>query len=330
MYSGDTAFVGRMLPLMRRMLDRYIATLSDGLFPCPLGKRFWHFYDWADGLDGTMRTENDGGPFHFLETPRFDAPLNFFLILALNAAANMARWTGGDEEFIVTCAHRADSLRQAAHRAFWDAAAGAYVTSIGPGAGQRHFAELTQSLAILAGLGDDEHRRALRRKLMSPDNHMTPTTLSQSLYKYEAILLDDSLDSGRFVFDSILQQWSAMLLAGATTFWETLRGGWDFHHAGSLCHGWSGLPVYFYGAYGLGLKPMEPGFARIGLKPLLGIDRPRGIVPTPRGPIDLRLTLDPAANQYAAIAKVPESSHLIIDRARLAECKIGPTREIRA
>ena len=36
-----------------------------------------------------------------------------------------------------------------------------------------------------------------------------------------------------------------MLDAGATTFWETEKGATDFDGAGSLCHGWSALPIYY-------------------------------------------------------------------------------------
>jgi hypothetical protein len=36
-----------------------------------------------------------------------------------------------------------------------------------------------------------------------------------------------------------------MLSCGATTFWETILGAEDFNGAGSLCHGWSAIPVYW-------------------------------------------------------------------------------------
>jgi hypothetical protein len=37
-----------------------------------------------------------------------------------------------------------------------------------------------------------------------------------------------------------------MLQKDATTFWETALGDNDFDGAGSLCHGWSALPIYYY------------------------------------------------------------------------------------
>ena len=38
----------------------------------------------------------------------------------------------------------------------------------------------------------------------------------------------------------------ALLDDGATSFYETELGWRDFDCAGSLCHGWSALPVYYY------------------------------------------------------------------------------------
>ena len=37
-----------------------------------------------------------------------------------------------------------------------------------------------------------------------------------------------------------------MVELGLGTVWETEQGEADFHNAGSLCHGWSALPIYYY------------------------------------------------------------------------------------
>jgi hypothetical protein len=50
-----------------------------------------------------------------------------------------------------------------------------------------------------------------------------------------------------------------MLYQGATTFWEVDEGAPAFSRAGSLCHGWSAIPLYLYGAYGLSVRPENPG-----------------------------------------------------------------------
>ena len=91
---------------------------------------------------------------------------------------------------------------------------------------------------------------------------------------------------GQQVFSAIRNDWGKMLYSGATSFWETIRGGWDFGCAGSLCHGWSGIPVYFYGAYALGITPLENGFKTFRVAPFGGaFDKADGTVPTPVGNI---------------------------------------------
>jgi len=312
MYSGDTAFIVQMFPLMKQMLETYHKTLKDGLLPCPTGKRYWYMYDWAEGMDGTE--ENDCRKFHVVNGVRFDAPLNFLYIMVLQAVANMAKQIG-EEKFAEQCLQQSEQLKSTAHKTFWDPGENAYKSYVGDQA-ISNYAELTQSFAILAGVGTDTIHNDLRDKLVDEQNGMTTTTLSQSLYKFEAILIDET--RGQFVFDKILKDWSKMLFAGATSFWETLDGGWDFNHAGSLCHGWSGIPVYFYGAYGLGIKPLEPGFKRFLVKPFLGMDELKGVVPTANG--NIKIALNKRDDTYIARVHVPESTNVVVDSSLVSQC----------
>jgi len=314
MYSGDVAFIRQTFPLIRQMLGCYREAQKDHLLPCPTGKRYWQFYDWAPGLDGTE--ENDCRNFAVIDNLRFDAPLNLFYLLAVQAAANMAGFLG-EKPFADQCLELTERLKQAVHRAFWDSRENAYQTYVGSRA-PRHFAELTQSLAILAGVGDEATHCALRTRLMTETSGMIPTTLSQSLYKYEAVLREPSY--GQPVFDQITAVWSKMLFSGATSFWETQSGGWDFNHAGSLCHGWSGIPIYIYGAYGLGIKPLEPGFTRLGLKPLSPMASLCGTVSTVRG--NIRIMLERAKGAYRVDLQLPISVEVVADHSLVAECMV--------
>ena len=77
-----------------------------------------------------------------------------------------------------------------------------------------------------------------------------------------------------------------MVFSGATSFWETSLGGDDFDNAGSLCHGWSSLPVLYYQSCVLGVKPLEPGFTTFEVSPYAGqYAQASGNIPTPQGPI---------------------------------------------
>ena len=96
-------------------------------------------------------------------------------------------------------------------------------------------------------------------------------------FKYEALLTrqEDYFD---WVFADIARIWGRMLYAGATSFWETEDGADAFDQAGSLCHGWSAMPVYFYYAYGLGVRPVKPGFARTVFGNFGLPDTPEGMI----------------------------------------------------
>ena len=48
------------------------------------------------------------------------------------------------------------------------------------------------------------------------------------------------------VLDDIDKLYTSMIDFGSTTVWETELGESDFDNAGSLCHGWSALPIYYY------------------------------------------------------------------------------------
>ncbi len=282
-FTGDLNFIRGQMPRIRTMIDTYLKTLIDGLLPCPIGKRYWHFYDWADGLDGCR----PGGEtfYEILKTPRFDAPLNAFFCLALQAAADLARTLGDSKSTNDYQAH-ADSLKPAFHEKFWDAGSGAYATYL-VHSGPKHFTELTQALAVLAKISPDSVTLKLQERLASTDNGLVETTLSQSIHKFEALMANKE-NFGTWVFEKIRRDWSYMLYRGATSFWETLKGGWDFDNAGSLCHGWSAVPVYFYQAYLLGIKPADPGFRTFTFDPVTDvIHKASGRIPTPFGPVDL-------------------------------------------
>jgi hypothetical protein len=65
-------------------------------------------------------------------------------------------------------------------------------------------------------------------------------------------LLEVSTEKYRdHVISEIRRNYKAMLDAGSDTVWETALGESDFSNAGSLCHGWSAIPIYFYHKLGL-------------------------------------------------------------------------------
>ncbi len=279
LYSGRIDTAKRLLPTVTRMLDTYIGTMERGLMKTPSGARYWNFYEWADGLDDPLVLSDPSGR----NLDRLDAPLNLFFCLALQAGAKLAGWAGNhkDEARYWECHEK---LKPAFHQQFWDETHKAYQTYSGKGCGN-HFAELTQALALCAGAVPAVQAEMVRERLARKDNGLVRTTLSYSIYKYEALLQQPDRYAS-FVFEDIASDWGHMLYSGATSFWETIKGADDFDKAGSLCHGWSAIPVYLFHACILGVKPLEPGFSKYSKTPIRHVvSSAIGRVPTPYGEI---------------------------------------------
>jgi hypothetical protein len=97
------------------------------------------------------------------------------------------------------------------------------------------------SLAILAGVGGKD----LAEKLISKRGEITDVTLSMNSYFYDALLTFGDTYK-KYIINDIEEKYGYMLSCSATTFWETIDGWRAFSDAGSLCHGWSALPVYYF------------------------------------------------------------------------------------
>jgi alpha-L-rhamnosidase len=272
LYSGDDALARAFLPQMLSMLRAFLDERRDGLLPLRQGNGIWHFYDWSAGMSGYADED-------FAQGLDADAPLNCFLILALDAVLQVCDWCGeaGAEDL----AAAATELRRRVAERFWDAGEDAFRTH----AQAQTLTELTQALAVLAGVGDVGMRERALERMARRDSGLAGPGLSQSFYTFEA-LMSRKKRFGAGVLAGIEATWGKMLDAGATTFWETIIGASDFGNAGSLCHGWSAVPVYVLYHDVLGVRPLEPGFRTFSADPLTAVAKHgSGRVPIPGGEI---------------------------------------------
>jgi hypothetical protein len=63
---------------------------------------------------------------------------------------------------------------------------------------------------------------------------------------YDACLCADRDRYSEWILEDIEKCYCPMVEYGVGTVWETEIGESDFSRAGSLCHGWSALPIYYY------------------------------------------------------------------------------------
>lgn len=217
-FSGDRS----ILEEVSVALDTIVTTFKDlidesGMIPA-LKAPAWNFYEWSDGNTGYRNPVN--------EVPRYDLCLNAMYLYVLPMYEEMRGATDVDKK----------ALADGIVRVLYDSEKGMFKNTSKDG----RFSMIGNSLAILAGVGD----RALADRMLSERDKVADITLSMNSYFYDALLTfgDEFKD---YIIKDLEEKYSQMLAEGATTFWETIDGWHAFSDAGSLCHGWSALPIYY-------------------------------------------------------------------------------------
>lgn len=233
-HTNDTMFIEEMLPVAKKILGFFVSRLQDGLIITPIEKKYWNFYEWTDGMNNSI-----------VENIRFDAPLNSLFGMELMDYFELCNRVGQDGE-AKWAKQIYDDVKKVFHKSFYCENKKAYKTYID--GEQEHFSQLTQALALLSDFVDNEYKHIIRQQLVNKD--LVETSLSFSGFKYDALLQDEN-SYRELVIDDIEKKWGYMLEQGATSFWETILGENVFSYAGSLCHGWSAIPVYYFHKLGL-------------------------------------------------------------------------------
>lgn len=275
-YSGDLSFGEEMLPTAGKILDSFRSHVQQGIAWNYRETGYWNFYEWNELLDGLPIERGVCLP------PSGEAALQLFGLLALQRMAALYRYLKlNADELEQEC----EVLKQGLE-SFWNEEEGAYASFLREGE-KLQYAELIQALALYTGACPEERKSRLQQGLLK--EQWMPVTLGCSIYKYEALLMEPDL-YGKAVFQQIAERWGKMLFSGSDTFWETDRGADAFEGAGSLCHGWSGIPIYLYGAYILGVQPESPGIWRPKEKTDSGIHAAWGVLQSPEGMIEIGAT----------------------------------------
>ena len=260
-FSGDTAFFAEWLPaantIMRAMLSK--RTQSGCLSRWEGSTEWWNFHEWSGELAGTLGTPSPDGADACL-TALFIIATGMLAELLLEIAPANKNAVSQTEMLLELIA----GMRIAFNNTFFDANSGIYA-SYNVGGALSDYSEYTNALAIISGaaaLSDPAREGAFNAITASPKltRAVLPCTLSTSIFKYDA-LMSLSPDNITLVMNDVEKNWGKMLFSGATSFWETIKGADDFDDAGSLCHGWSAIPVIVYYKYILGIRPVKCGFS---------------------------------------------------------------------
>lgn len=211
--------VGDCIKKMMTTFDN--AVEENGLipnFPYP----FWNFYEWNGYSSNESEISRSSSEPYKKE---YHLILNCFYVYIKQTCAKLFK-----TEYDLS------KTKLAIKKTFYDEKEGLFKLADD----KNTFDVLGNSLSILCGIGDDGIAEKLKTK-----KDLAEITLSMKTFFYDALLKVDE-KNGKYIIDDIKRTYKRMLDSGATTFWETEKGGEDFGNAGSLCHGWSAIPVYYF------------------------------------------------------------------------------------
>ena len=233
-YTGDVAFIEKIYPKLKSVLAVFLSRQGeDGLIPPFAGVGKWNFYEWRDGLDGHGQLGR-GSTEEGLEP---DVVLNALLALALHRMSRIEAVLGIDPT--ETLDSRA-SINRAINATFYDSERGVYRNR----ASEPQASQLGNSLAILSGAAVGEVAARVADAIVV--GGLVEASLSMYGFVYDALLSVDRARYSSAVLENIERIYTPMIEYGNGTVWETELGAPDFDNAGSLCHGWSAIPICYY------------------------------------------------------------------------------------
>ncbi len=225
-HSGDITLAVEVYEKMQSLIDVFLAKRKNGVVYSFAGADKWNFYDWTKYTKGTTGTKEE----------RAELILNVLTLLALR-----------DLEWIC---QRADlpwkydgvreSMIKSAREVFFREEDGLF----GLTATDKDYTVLGNSLAILSGLATEQESENIAKKLR--EGKLIDCSLCMRPFLYDALLKVDRQGYSDFVLNTIRKEYGKMLAEGSTTAWETADGYKALAGTGSLCHGWSAIPIYYY------------------------------------------------------------------------------------
>lgn len=226
-HTGDVRLIDKYFDKITRIILLFSENKKNGLVQNFSNGDFWNFYEWNSELDGTTYKYEE------------DCVLNLNYVLGLQSLIKICKALGRDYAIYQ---QEIKDVNNKINSKYFDEASGLYKTT----AKSVKFTELCNAYAVLAGTATGERAKKICKVLADTDSGLTECTLCMLSFKYDALIKVDKEGYSEYILGDIDKKYSYMLDCGATSFWETLKGWSDFDNAGSLCHGWSALPVYYY------------------------------------------------------------------------------------
>ena len=223
--TNDKSFLIVHENKIRKIIDGIEKRTENNIILLPVGERIWNFYDWASGIDTVKDVKTD-------------VLINLYFCYAAKKLMSIEKHMR-DRELILRIRKLYKNLKKAINKEFYNSDEGIYYTFPD---NKDHVCKLAQALSVCCGASPNKRKS---RKILTENTNMVDFTLYTKEFEYEA-LAQNIKKYGNYILSDIRKIWGNMIYEGADTFYETTKGAADFDNAGSLCHGWSAAPVYWY------------------------------------------------------------------------------------
>ncbi|MBQ7373742.1 MAG: hypothetical protein IJW64_04175 [Clostridia bacterium] len=225
-HTDDKELIIDLYPKILSIITTFINNSSGGLACKFEDVNNWNFYDWTEYMEGRIFQKDDKKP---------DSVINFLFIIALKCLKEIDEKIGKEFNYEDTLNECVEKVKT-----FFVKERGLFEVNKGKG----EFTVLANALAILAGVPSKEESEFICNEIAS--GNILDCTLSMKILKYQALLLSDEKKWANWILGEIRREYSVMVESGSSCVWETIDGAKAFGNAGSLCHGWSAVPVYVY------------------------------------------------------------------------------------
>jgi hypothetical protein len=254
---------------MRKIIAYFLGRRNcDGLISPGDERKYdaFNFIDWVDGWN------NDWG------VPRGDNEINsvfhWLFVHVLRLYSDIEKYFG-NSQIAEQALNDAKKISNTVTEMFWNNNRGAYADDLD----HTSFSEHSQIMAILSGLAKMENQKILSETLFN-DKDLLRATIYFSHYYFEVCRM---LENSKAFWDRMSMWYEIEENDFKTVCESTLPTRSD-------CHAWSAHPLFHYYATILGIRPMEYGFNKVEVKPLLGkLKYAKGSMVHIKGNIDIEL-----------------------------------------
>lgn len=245
----------------------------------------WDWIDWGDRIDS-------------------EPALNAWFVLAAQGIRRMAEALGLDQDAReIEAAEK--RVIHAIRNCFWNPDRGGYVSAdFGYEPDDR-----VQALVVLCGAAQPEQYPQIRQIF---------ETVEQACPYMEKYVLEAIFRIGEpeLALRRMQSRFKGLVENGDSTLWERWPE-WS-EHPGTVNHSWSGGPLTLLSEEVAGIRPLEPGWDRIAVRPTpCYLERVEATVKTPKG--SCKLLVEKSGNNWQVTVEVPEGAEAVPDFSALGE-----------